>query len=70
MIKKAVLRGALGFPLGIAIGYVITIVSSLAWANGFYSPCMPELISVMGNEIRAVILQRALSYGNWKIGGL
>lgn len=60
MIKKAILRGALGFPLGIAIGYVITIVSSLAWANGFYSPCMPELISVMGNEIRAVILQALL----------
>ncbi len=60
MKKKIVLRGILGFPIGIAIGYFITIIISLIWANGYYSPCVPELISAVGNEINAVILQALL----------
>ncbi len=60
MKKKIFLRSILGFPIGIAIGYWITICISLVWANGYYSPCVPELISVMGNEIRAVVLQALL----------
>lgn len=61
MKKKIVLRSLLGFPIGIAIGYLITIFVSLGLANGYYSPCVPELISAMGNEINAVILQALLS---------
>ncbi len=60
MKKNIILRSILGFPIGIAIGYLITIFISLGWANGFYTPCVPELISVMGNEINAVILQALL----------
>ncbi len=60
MKRKIILRGALGFPFGISIGYFITILTSLIWANGYYSPCVPELISIMGNEINAVILQTLL----------
>ncbi len=60
MKKKIILRGALGFPLGIAIGYVITICTSLIWADGYYSPCVPELVESMGNEIHAVVLQALL----------
>ena len=60
MKKKIVLRSILGFPIGIAIGYLITIFISLGWANGYYSPCVPELISAMGNEINAVVLQALL----------
>lgn len=60
MKKKIIIRSLLGFPIGIAIGYLFTILISLVWANGYYSPCVPELISVMGNEINAVILQAAL----------
>ncbi len=60
MKKKIILRGILGFPVGIAIGYLITIFISLVLANGYYSPCVPELITVMGNEINAVILQALL----------
>ncbi len=60
MKKKIILRSILGFPVGIAIGYLITIFISLGWANGFYTPCVPELIFVMGNEINAVILQAFL----------
>ena len=53
-------RSLLGFPLGITMGYLITILISLGWANGYYSPCVPELISIMGKEINAVILQTVL----------
>lgn len=60
MKKKIVLRSLLGFPIGIAMGYVITIFISLGWANGYYAPCVPEMIAVMGNEINAVILQALL----------
>ena len=57
MKKQMILRGLLGFPLGIAIGYVITIIISLIWAHGYYSPVIPDLIDYVGSEIYAVILQ-------------
>lgn len=60
MKKKIITRGLLGFPVGISIGYLITIISSLIWGNGYYTPCMPELISTVGTEINAVILQAVL----------
>lgn len=60
MKKKIILRSILGFPIGIAIGYLITILVSLGWAGGYYAPCVPELISAMGNEINAVTLQALL----------
>ncbi len=60
MKKQAFLRGLLGFPLGIALGYVITIIISLIWANGYYSACVPVLVEQMGSEIAAVILQAVL----------
>ncbi len=60
MKKKIVLRSVLGFPIGITIGYLITIFTSFVWANGHYAPCVPELISAMGNEINAVVLQALL----------
>lgn len=60
MKKKIILRGILGFPIGIAIGYLITICISLIWAKGYYVPCVPELISEVESEINAVVLQAAL----------
>lgn len=60
MKKKIFLRSMLGFPVGVTIGYLITIIISLIWANGYYSPCVPELTVIMGNEINAVILQALL----------
>lgn len=61
MKKKIVLRSMLGFPLGLAIGYLISILISLIWANGYYSPCVPELMVTMGSEINAVLIQALLS---------
>lgn len=60
MKKKIFLRGMLGIPLGVAIGYIITILVSLVWADGHYSPCVPELTVMMGSEINAVLLQTVL----------
>lgn len=60
MKKKIFLRGLLGFPLGIAIGHVFSIIGSLVYGNGAFYPCTPELISLTGNEIGAVILQSFL----------
>ena len=60
MKKKIFLRCISGFPLGLAIGYSISIIISLLWANGYYSPCVPELIDMMGSEIHAVLLQAFL----------
>ncbi len=60
MKNKIISRSISGFPIGIAIGYLITIFISLNQANGYYLPCVPELISAMGNEINAVVLQTLL----------
>lgn len=60
MKKKIVMRSLLGLPLGIAIGYLITIFISLGWAEGYYLPCVPELAAAMGSEINAVLLQTFL----------
>lgn len=60
MKKKMITRGFIGFPIGIAIGYLITIFVSLCWGGGYYSPCVPELASALGNEIHAVVLQACL----------
>ena len=60
MKKKIIIRCSLGFLIGITIGYLITILISLVYADGYYSPCVPELISMTGSEINAVILQALL----------
>lgn len=60
MLKKILLRIFTGFPIGIAVGYLITIAVSVVHADGYYSPCVPELIDEAGSEINAVMLQAAL----------
>ncbi len=60
MKKKLILRGIFGFPIGITIGYLITICISLIHGDGHYVPCVPQLISLVGNEVYAVALQALL----------
>lgn len=60
MKKKTIMRAVIGFPIGVTIGYFITIFISLFFADGYYAPCVPELIETAGNEIRAVLLQAVL----------
>lgn len=60
MKKKIIRRSLLGIPFGITIGNLISILISLSLAHGYYTPCVPELTVIMGNEINAVILQTIL----------
>ena len=58
--QKMIQRGLLGFPLGIAIGFVITVIISMCIGDGSFYPVNPELIDTMKNELNAVILQTIL----------
>ncbi|MCI5510453.1 MAG: DUF3021 domain-containing protein [Eubacterium sp.] len=60
MKKQIIKRGLFGFPVGIAIGFVITLIISACVGDGNFYPVMPELIDTMGNELNAVILQTVL----------
>jgi hypothetical protein len=60
VLKKTICRAALGFPLGICIGYIITIAISLVLATGQYSSCPPLLAQQFGSELAAVVFQTVL----------
>lgn len=60
MKKKILFRILWGFPFGMALGQIITILTSLTFGDGGYYPCVPELISMTGSEIGAVSLQAFL----------
>lgn len=60
MKKKIILRGLFGLPVGIAIGFVITLLISICIGDGSFYPVTPELIQTTGNELNAVILQTIL----------
>ena len=57
----AIRRGLLGIPLGIAIGFLMSLVASISIGHGVYYAAKPELIAEMGSEINAVLLQTGLS---------
>ena len=61
MKKKVILRCLLGAPIGLALSYLITVVISLAVADGNFYPVVPELIQDCGSEINAVLLQTVCS---------
>lgn len=60
MKKRILFRILWGFPSGMALGQIITILISLAFGDGGYYPCVPELIDLVGSEIGAVALQSFL----------
>lgn len=57
MKKKMIVRGLYGFPLGMAYGEVIAIVASLLAGQGEYTPCMPQFVAAVGNEVIAAAWQ-------------
>lgn len=61
MKKKLIQRGFLGVLLGIAIGYVITVIVSICIGDGLFYPVNLKLVNMMGNELNAILLQTALS---------
>ena len=52
MKKKMIQRGLLGFPLGIAIGFVITVIISMCIGDGSFYPVRSEERRV-GKECRS-----------------
>ena len=60
MKKKLIGRGVIGFPVGIAIGYVITVIISICIGDGFFHPVNPELVNKMGMSIRTSIYKYSL----------
>lgn len=60
MKKNIIKRGLLGCPLGISIGFIITVLISICVGDGSFYPVTPELIETMGNELSAVVLQTVL----------
>lgn len=57
MIKKAISRALIGIPIGIAIGYIMTIIASAIAGDGFHHAVMPELTVIFGGELNAVLVQ-------------
>lgn len=60
-MKKIIQRALFGFPVGVAISYAITILTSLAMGKGHYTPVVPQMIGQFGSEIEAVTVQFLLS---------
>lgn len=60
MKKKIAARAALGFPIGIAIGNIITVIASLIYGDGRYFICTEEFIGLIGNEAAAAAVQTLL----------
>lgn len=60
-IRKALRRGILGAPIGIFIGYTITILIALFnMEAGKYYPVVPQLTEQVNSEITAVVVQYVL----------
>lgn len=57
MKKEVIKRGLFGFPVGIAIGFVITIIISAFVGDGVFYPVTPEFAETVGTELGAVVLQ-------------
>ena len=60
MKKKIMKRIWIGLPVGIAMGYIITLIISACIGDGTFYPVTPEFVEKMGNELSAVILQTVL----------
>ncbi len=60
MKRTIVKRGLLGLPLGIAIGFLISLAISMFIGDGLFHPVAPELAVAMGGELNAVVFQTVL----------
>ncbi len=60
MKKNIIQLGLLGFPLGIAIGFIISIIFSILIGDGLFYPVNPQLIKTAGDELSGVIIQTLL----------
>lgn len=60
MKKYIAARIIMGFPIGVAIGNIITVVISLVYGGGSYIVCTDEFIALIGSEAAAAALQTLL----------
>lgn len=60
MKKKIIYDAASGFPMGIAVGFLFSLIVSVLIGDGSFYPVMPELAVKTGSELNAVILQTVL----------
>ncbi len=56
-LKKALLRGLVGIPVGVFISQLILLIISLGWGEGNYITAVPKFIEQTGGELAAVALQ-------------
>lgn len=61
MIKRAIHRAAIGFPLGVFISYTTAILIALVSTDTDFIPAVPAFITRTGNEVNAVVLQYLLA---------
>lgn len=61
MKKKVMLRCLIGAPIGLSISFIITLIISIIINKGEYYPVVPQLTSLCGNELNAVIIQTVCS---------
>ncbi len=61
MKKKVILRCLVGAPIGLSISFIITLIISVIINRGEYYPVVPQLASLCGNELNAVIIQTVCS---------
>ena len=60
-MKTIIVRGAIGFPLGVFVSTFITLCISLGIGDGTFYAVVPSLIETMGTELNAYLLQFILS---------
>lgn len=60
MKKKVLLRALLGAPIGLSIGFLVTLLVSAGFGDGKFYPVTPELTALCGTELRAVAVQTAV----------
>lgn len=61
MKKEAIKRAMLGFPIGIAVSAILTLLISTGVGDGSYHAFAPELAEKFGSEINAAAAQILLS---------
>jgi|GEM_PF-1043703 len=61
MLKTALKRGAISFPIGIGASQAVNIIISLCLGNGGYISVLPEFAAHFPNELAAVIAQALLT---------
>lgn len=60
-MKKVISRALLGFPIGVFVTCLISLIISLIIGEGNYFAASPQIIEVYKGELNAVILQFGLS---------